>query len=1284
MPDNVSVGTAVLNYEVNNRRAVQAVEANRRALLRLRTAQRRVENLVLRVTTGQTANQISSITRATQAQARASQQAAAAQRSGVSAIEAQRRATENQQRAVERAHTAANRLRNRERAQVEQAHARALRLIEQESQARRRAARAPVTRDNTAAVERAHTRAIALIRREEQARRRAVNQAHDEANRIRARERIAVERAHTRALRIIETERRARQRAAVVAARPTTTAAQVDRAHDQALALLRREERAHRRVVDRVHEQANRLRARERIAAERAHSVAIQLLERERAARDRVNQTVVNNTRRAESQRIATIERAHAQAIALIRRERAELERAHAAANRLRARESAAAVVADRRALASLRSRSGAVNDLVRQTALATSAFTGIYSVGFGAIADFFIEPFRRIEAPIQRLQQNLATVRQLSRESLRGGLEGSGQRLAAGFRAADIAIDAATLSILRNERRLNTALGRIQLLFTGTGAAIATASTAIGGAGALLTGGGVFFAATFEREFTNVTKTVDAFQTSLSDLEQRLGSLSQVIPGNVNSLSQIATIAGQLGIEGAENIARFTDVVARLEVSTDLAREEAAFNLARLANRFGTDQFERLGSIIVALGNSLPTTERRILELTTRFAASGRIAGLTADQVLAIASAVSAVGIQSELGGTALQRTFLRLFESISQGGEDLRLFAQIAGQSAEEFRNAFRINPVDAFEGILRGAQENTAVALRNFGELELGGQRLLLTLLSLAGQTGLFAEAVETANRASRTQDALFEESERFYNTFIEQLRQVGSNLRNIAIEFGQVLLPILNATLMGINEIFLRLQSARELGIGQIEALTTSRAELLTRGDRLESAPLEVIRQRQNQILIEAGELRFGALREQLESAQISGNARNIQNAQNRLNRAIELRTGFETELARLAEEIARREAPLTRQPPPPTLAPEFDPDEILRQLQDEFGPRLTIVAHIQLRREQLRDELESVRRDFEQELQFRPGILENLQAVVREAQRDPDSGTFRAATNAIESTRERLAEIAVEESRRRAVVLQLQQRRENELLARHERIAARNERRLQVFRELQSRFPDALESLNIEGLPTTDELIELQRILPSLQRQIDQNEVAMRRLLTLSGDLFSAIIAGGRAGETVLERMSNAARRFFRELLDVALQALLLRPIFENLLRAFPSIGQLLGGGRFGLPTDTGVNPGTAQSGGLRQGFTVVGEAGPELVDFRTASRVYSNERLQELLGGAGRESLVVNFSPVIQSSDGPGVRAALNEALPQFVEAARATMMRDFRRPSTLRTTVGR
>ena len=98
------------------------------------------------------------------------------------------------------------------------------------------------------------------------------------------------------------------------------------------------------------------------------------------------------------------------------------------------------------------------------------------------------------------------------------------------------------------------------------------------------------------------------------------------------------------------------------------------------------------------------------------------------------------------------------------------------------------------------------------------------------------------------------------------------------------------------------------------------------------------------------------------------------------------------------------------------------------------------------------------------------------------------------------------------------------------------------------------------------------------------------------------------------------------------------------------------------------------------------------GLTVVGEGGPELADFDRPARVYSNDALQRALqpgGGGGGQVISIDFRPTIQSSDGPGVRAALQEALPAIrseivsaVQLGRRQTISDLTRPGPTRFQV--
>jgi len=310
-----------------------------------------------------------------------------------------------------------------------------------------------------------------------------------------------------------------------------------------------------------------------------------------------------------------------------------------------------------------------------------------------------------------------------------------------------------------------------------------------------------------WESSFAGVRKTVDATEAEFGLLEDSLRSMSNVIPINPNQLAGIAELGGQLGVV-ADQIPGFTDTIAKIGVSTNLAGEEAASALAKFINvtkRVApagmemAEQTARIGSTIVELGNNLATTEADIVTFAGRIAGAGSIVGLSQDQILGLAGALSSLGINAEAGGTAISRVFLEMNTAVTSGGEELATWAATAGMSVEAFATLFEEDAAGALMAFLGGLDDITSsggdvtLILEKLG---LSSMRITDTLLRSSGATDLMAGALNMASSAYAENTALTEEANKRFATTESQMQLIKNNMLNVAITIGSTLLPAIN--------------------------------------------------------------------------------------------------------------------------------------------------------------------------------------------------------------------------------------------------------------------------------------------------------------------------------------------------------------------------------------------------------------------------------------------------------------------------------------------------------
>ncbi|MGM0117389.1 phage tail tape measure protein [Enterococcus sp. AZ189] len=361
--------------------------------------------------------------------------------------------------------------------------------------------------------------------------------------------------------------------------------------------------------------------------------------------------------------------------------------------------------------------------------------------------------------------------------------------------------------------------------------------------------------AISWESAFAGVKKTNDEVVDtngkvvySYKDLENGLRGLAKELPSSHQEIAAVAEAAGQLGIE-TPNVVGFTKTMIDLGESTNMSAETAATALARFANitQMSQTDFDRLGAVIVDLGNNFATTESEITEMGLRLAGAGKQIGMSEGEIMGFAAALSSVGIEAEAGGSAFSKVMVQMQlavekgtgaftdleemasnagtsmedigQAVANGGKPLKVmaenlgmtskqlsemykeadksktslesFATVAGMTGEEFSKAFKDDPSQAIikfiEG-LKNAESQGTSAIKVLDDMGITEVRLRDSLLRASNASNVFSGAVEMGNRAWSENTALTEEANKRYETTESKLKMLKNEVVDSAIELG----------------------------------------------------------------------------------------------------------------------------------------------------------------------------------------------------------------------------------------------------------------------------------------------------------------------------------------------------------------------------------------------------------------------------------------------------------------------------------------------------------------
>ena len=302
-----------------------------------------------------------------------------------------------------------------------------------------------------------------------------------------------------------------------------------------------------------------------------------------------------------------------------------------------------------------------------------------------------------------------------------------------------------------------------------------------------------------FESAFTGVRKTVDATEEEFAEMRQGILDMSQTdVIASADEIAAVAEAAGQLGIQ-KEHILDFSKVMIDLGEATNLSADEAASELAKFANITQMDQgdFDKLGSVVVDLGNNFATTEADIVSMGMRLASTGELTGLSEPQIMAAATALSSLGIEAEAGGSAMSK-ILKSLQLAVETGDGLEDFAKVANLSQDAFKQLYKQDSLKALSAFTKGlndTERNGKSAVAILDDMGITEVRMSNAVLSLASSDDILTDAADLATKAWEENNALTAEAEKRYATTESQIDQAKNSVENLGITIGDMTLPMI---------------------------------------------------------------------------------------------------------------------------------------------------------------------------------------------------------------------------------------------------------------------------------------------------------------------------------------------------------------------------------------------------------------------------------------------------------------------------------------------------------
>lgn len=311
--------------------------------------------------------------------------------------------------------------------------------------------------------------------------------------------------------------------------------------------------------------------------------------------------------------------------------------------------------------------------------------------------------------------------------------------------------------------------------------------------------------AVNFESAMANVNKVLRSEEKTYFDtLQQQILDMSRELPLTAEEIAQVTANALQLGIS-AKDVGKFAETILKLGSATNIASDEASIAIAQLFNITGEQManVDKFGAALTNLGNKFPTFESSIMEMASRIAAAGSSVGMTTQDILGMATALASMGLNAESGGSAISTVLRNIDTLVATNSKKLKNWADQAGMSVQEFRNAWTTNVTGTFQTLINqiansvegGSNLNTIMSDLGITAIRQKDAFSRLVQANDILNSALYESADAWKAVAEGEEGALNEEFAEKVKTIAQQFQLLKNDLYALGVSIGQQIIPYL---------------------------------------------------------------------------------------------------------------------------------------------------------------------------------------------------------------------------------------------------------------------------------------------------------------------------------------------------------------------------------------------------------------------------------------------------------------------------------------------------------